>query len=229
MHSTHTNFPKKIISIRYPCSLEQVDQSLGLIVHSRFAKELLIKWYGGEVSRKCKIIPFPKESEISDIAIKKQESHDDDILICSFGYLGLGKMNLFLFDAWSRSISSRSKLVFVGPSGDEDYAEEVKEKVNESGKSDRVIFTGWVSEEDYKYWLGVATVGVQLRKCSRGETSASLFDCFANGVPVIVNSHGDMIDFPEDVVYKLKGEPSISELAEALELLTDNSDLRSKF
>ena len=33
--------------IRYPCSLEQVDQSLGLIVHSRFAKELLIKWYGG--------------------------------------------------------------------------------------------------------------------------------------------------------------------------------------
>ena len=136
-------------------------------------------------------------------------------------------MNLFLFDAWSHSISSRSKLVFVGPSGDEDYAEELKKKVNESGKSDRVIFTGWVSEEDYKYWLGVATVGVQLRMCSRGETSASLFDCFANGVPVIVNSHGDMIDFPEDIVYKLKGEPSISELAEALELLTDNSDLRS--
>ena len=213
--------------IRYPCSLEQVDQSLGLIVHSRFAKELLIKWYGGEVSRKCKIVPFPKDSEISDVAIKKQDFHDDDILICSFGYLGSGKMNLFLFDAWSHSISSRSKLVFVGPSGDEDYAEELKKKVNESGKSDRVIFTGWVSEEDYKYWLGVATVGVQLRMCSRGETSASLFDCFANGVPVIVNSHGDMIDFPEDIVYKLKGEPSISELAEALQLLTDNSDLRS--
>ena len=188
MHSTHTNFPKKNNFKRYPCSLEQVDQSLGLIVHSRFAKELLIKWYGGEVSRKCKIVPFPKESKISDTAIKKQESHDDDILICSFGYLGSGKMNLFLFDAWSHSISSRSKLVFVGPSGDEDYAEELKKKVNESGKSDRVIFTGWVSEEDYKYWLGVATVGVQLRMCSRGETSASLFDCFANGVPVIVNS-----------------------------------------
>ncbi|MAU42590.1 MAG: hypothetical protein CMK57_01995, partial [Proteobacteria bacterium] len=213
--------------IRYPCSLEQVDQSLGLIVHSRFAKELLIKWYGWEVSRKCKIIPFPKESEIGDVAIKNQESHDNDIVICSFGYLGSGKMNLFLFDAWSYSIFNRSKLVFVGPSGDEGYAEELKKKVNESGKSDRVIFTGWVSEEDYKYWLGVATVGVQLRACSRGETSASLFDCFANGVPVIVNSQGDMIDFPEDIVYKLKGDPSISELAAALELLTDNSDLRS--
>ena len=213
--------------IRYPCSLEQVDHSVGLIVHSRFAKELLIKWYGREVSRKCKIVPFPKESKISDPARKKQDSHDDGILICSFGYLGSGKMNLFLFDAWSRSISSRSKLVFVGPSGDEGYAEELKKKVNESGKSDRVIFTGWVSEEDYKYWLGVATVGVQLRMCSRGETSASLFDCFANGVPVIVNSCGDMIDLPEDIVYKIKSEPSISELAEALELLTDNSDLRS--
>ena len=54
-------------------------------------------------------------------------------------------MNLFLFDAWSHSIFSRSKLVFVGPSGDEDYAKELKQKVNESGKSDRVIFTGWVS------------------------------------------------------------------------------------
>ena len=213
--------------VRYPCSLEQVDQSLGLIVHSRFAKELLIKWYGEEVSRKCLIVPFPKASKIGDTAAERQESHDD-ILICSFGYLGLGKMNLFLFDAWSHSIFSRSKLVFVGPSGDEDYAEELKKKVNESGKSDRVIFTGWVSEEDYKYWLGIATVGVQLRMCSRGETSASIFDCFANGVPVIANSHGDIIDFPEDVVYKLKGEPSISELAEALELLTDNSALRSK-
>ena len=35
---------------RYPCSLEQVDQALGLIVHSRFARELLTKWYGGAVS-----------------------------------------------------------------------------------------------------------------------------------------------------------------------------------
>ena len=35
-----------------------------------------------------------------------------------------------------------------------------------------------------------------------------------------------MIDLPEDIVYKLKSEPSISELAEALQLLTDNSDLR---
>ena len=71
-----------------------MDQSLGLIVHSRFAKELLIKWYGGEVSRKCRLVPFLKESEISDTA-KKKESHDNDILICSFGYLGSGKMNLF--------------------------------------------------------------------------------------------------------------------------------------
>ena len=177
-----------------------------------------------EVSQNAKLFRFRK-SEISDFAIKKHESHDESILICSFGYLGLGKMNLFLFDAWSHSISSRSKLVFVGPSGDEGYAEELKKKVNESeGMTEYSM--GWVSEEDYKYWFGVATVGVQLRMCSRGETSASLFDCFANGVPVIVNSCGDMIDLPEDIVYKLKSEPSISELAEALQLLTDNSDLR---
>ena len=31
----------------------------------------------------------------------------------------------------------------------------------------------------------------------------------------------------KNIVYKLKGKPSISELAEALQLLTDNSDLRS--
>ncbi len=220
-------FPHKNNFIRYPCSLEQVDQSLGLIVHSRFAKELLIKWYGREVSQHCELVPFPKESKTSDTVLKKQECHNDDLLICSFGYLGSGKMNLFLFDAWSHSISNRSKLIFVGPFGDESYAEELKKKVNDSGKSDRVVFTGWVSEKDYKYWLGVATIGVQLRMCSRGETSASLFDCLAHGVPVIVNAQGDMIDFPEDVVYKLKGEPSISELAEALEFLTDNPALRS--
>ena len=66
-------------------------------------------------------------------------------------------MNLFLFDAWSHSISSRSKLVFVGPLVG--LCRRVKKKVNESGKSDRVIFTGG-SEEDYKYWLEL------LRLCS---------------------------------------------------------------
>ena len=66
-----------------------------MTIASRSAKELLRKWYGGEVSRKCKIVPFPKESKKSDTATKEQESHDDGILICSFGYLGLGKMNLF--------------------------------------------------------------------------------------------------------------------------------------
>ena len=115
-----------------------------------------MKWYGREVSQKCKIVPFPKESKISDTALNKQESHDD-ILICSFGYLGSGKMNLRLFDAWSHSVSNRSKLVFVGPDGDRAYAEEFKKKVNESGKGNKVIFTGWVSEEDYKYWLDVAS------------------------------------------------------------------------
>ena len=220
------NFSSNNNSKKYPCSLEQVDQSVGLIVHSRFAKKLLMQWYGREISRKCEIVPFPKEIKKSDAGKKKQEFRDDDILICSFGYLGPGKMNLHLFDAWSHSVSNRSKLVFVGPDGDRGYAEEFKKKVNESGKGNNVIFTGWVSEEDYKYWLGVATISVQLRTDSRGETSASLFDCLANEVPVIVNSHGDMTDFPEDVVYKIKADPSISELADAIELLVDDSELR---
>ena len=37
-------------------------------------------------------------------------------------------MNLHLFDAWSHSVSNRSKLVFVGPDGDRGYAEEFKKR-----------------------------------------------------------------------------------------------------
>ena len=228
--STYALFSQKFAQrnslTRYPCSLEVVDQSLGLIVHSKFAKRLLTTWYGSEISRKCKLVPFLKENKPLNTEIRESEFYNDEVVVCSFGYLGPGKMNLQLFDAWSNSISDQSKLVFVGPDGDEDYAAELKKKVMASGNGDKVIFTGWVSEEDYNYWLSVATVGVQLRIGSRGETSASLFDCMANGVPAIVNVHGDTADFPEDIVHKLKGNSIVPELIAGLRLLVDNVRLR---
>ena len=135
-------------------------------------------------------------------------------------------MNLQLFEAWTRSIADRSKLVFVGTDGDDEYCAELKKKAFNSPHRDKIIFTGWVSEQDYDYWLRVATVGVQLRANSRGETSASLFDCLSNGVPVVVNSHGDMKELPDSVAVKIPENFSSFELENALTYLIEEPEFR---
>ena len=138
-------FLKKNSDKPYPCSLEVIDQSIGLIVHSKHARNLLRKWYGKEVLNKCAVVPFLTESRPKPKTKNTEQFQDCNILICTFGYLGSGKMNLQLFEAWTRSIADRSKLVFVGTDGDDEYCAELKKKAFNSPHRDKIIFTGWVS------------------------------------------------------------------------------------
>ena len=57
--------------IKYPCSLEVVDQSLGLIVHSKHAGRLLRTWYGSKIAEKYALVPFLKDSTFRNVDGKK--------------------------------------------------------------------------------------------------------------------------------------------------------------
>ena len=220
------DFPK----INYPCNLNTIDSSIGIILHSNFAMGLASRWYGDKVTRRCAVVPllkdFKENKKKSNVVgrVSKGEKY-----ICSFGYLGPNKMNKDLFKAWSDSVSLESTLVFVGAEGDEDYCKELRNLISDFGLESRVIFTGWVDEKTYNLWLLKATVAVQLRINSRGETSASLFDCFANEVPAIVNEHGDNASLPDSVVCKIPENFSSHHLAKSLKAMIDDSPMRRRF
>lgn len=92
----------------------------------------------------------------------------------------------------------------------------------------RVQITGWASDDLYQRYLQAADLAVQLRSNSRGESSAAVLDCQNYGLPVIVNAHGSLADLPEDTVLRIPDTFSDLELAEAIDRLVSDSDLRSR-
>ena len=55
------------------------------------------------------------------------------------------------------------------------------------GVDNRIEITGAVDDTQWGHWLDRATVAVQLRDTSSGETSAAVLECLARGVPVVTN------------------------------------------
>jgi glycosyltransferase involved in cell wall biosynthesis len=96
-------------------------------------------------------------------------------------------------------------LALVGPLED-DYRDQLQSVARDAGVADRVQITGRLPYNEYVAWLHRAYCAVQLRRIAHGESSASIGDCIAAGVPVLTNSPtyldmggGFVRDLPRDV------------------------------
>jgi glycosyltransferase involved in cell wall biosynthesis len=79
-----------------------------------------------------------------------------------------------------------AELAFVGPVGD-GYRAVLEEHARATGVDERVTFTGRVDDDTYRTWLRTATLALQLRHETNGESSAAVLDCLAAGLPVVTN------------------------------------------
>ncbi|AJJ09307.1 glycosyl transferases group 1 family protein [Yersinia rohdei] len=217
----------------YPCNLRVLQKALGVIYHSDVSKRLVSFYYGSDTSNDWFSIPLLRTTANNDyinksISRDKLDIRDNEFVVCSFGFLGLHKLNHRLLNAWLASPmanDSSCRLVFVGESLDQDYNLALEKIIN---RNDRVSITGWTDQTAYKLWLSSADVCVQLRDLSRGETSAAVLDCLNYGVATIVNANGSMADLPDNVVWKLPEKFSDEELIEALTVLYRDKKARDE-
>ena len=141
-----------------------------------------------------------------------------DFLVCSFGFLWNNKLNDELLNAW---LTSRLKdkrnchLVFVGEAISSEYCDRLRAVIKQSSANIRI--TGYAPPSLYQQYLAAADLAVQLRCNSRGESSGTVLDCMAHGVPVIVNAHGSLAELPDDGVIKLAENFTQADLVTALE------------
>ncbi|MEY4230641.1 MAG: hypothetical protein RLZZ362_1490, partial [Actinomycetota bacterium] len=218
---------------RYPVNLHVLQQSMGTIVHSENARRLAEQWYGPRAADGWHVVPMPRSAAgAPDRATARAHLglKDDDVAVRSFGNLARTKLNDRLIDAWARSTLSRDhscRLVFVGENNDPAYAASLAESI-QSQSLDNVSITGRVDAEVYTRHLAAADIGVQLRARSRGETSASAFDCLAHGLATIVNANGSLAEIPADAVVRLEDEFTTEELVDALERLRRDADERAR-
>jgi glycosyltransferase involved in cell wall biosynthesis len=218
---------------KYPCCYSTLSNALGIISHSEFPKRLGEHFFGSEILSTWKIAPlarsFPHLSSRKE-ARAKLGLADNDLLICSFGIIASTKLNHRLLDAWDRLRASglqRIRLVFVGEANGA-YGAELSSVIAKRKTDGTATITGWASQETYREYLAAADIAVQLRSTSRGETSASVLDCMAAGLPTVVNANGSMAELPSDTVLMIPDDFSDEELLEALRVLVQSADLRTE-
>lgn len=210
---------------KYPVNLEVLQNALGVIVHSRYSRRMAEEWYGPEFSSRFEVIPFLRPTEsVTDRAQARGRLGlgAEQFLVCSFGFVGSFKLAHRLLEAWLGSELGRDPrcvLVFVGENAGDAYGSKILKTIEASGLKQRIRITGWVESSIFKDYLASADLAVQLRTCSRGETSAAALDSMSAGVATIVNANGALAELPPDAVWMLPDAFETARLVEAIEAL----------
>lgn len=228
---------KRLID-EFTCSSTYVHRCKGIVVHSEFAKNLLVKSSNSLVAPRICVIPQYCARAVAFIQdkqmIRKELGLPNDVfVIATFGHIAPTKGTLELiaaFDSIVKSTVVRAHLVFVGElegggTASTPFARKVLEATKD--RSD-ITITGYVNQRTYDYYLIAADIGVQLRTQTRGETSRAMMNLILNGVPFIHNRLGGSKEIPLEVALGIDtAEPSV--VAEAIiELMRDHSK-RSAF
>lgn len=222
LYERHTSPDISDVIWAYPCNLQVLQQALGVIVHSEYARTLAKDWYGEEAALDWQMIPLlriPAEGALRQSARQALGLQPTDFLICSFGLLGPLKLNRRLFEIFARSPLAQDasvRLVFVGENHGGVYGQQLLDSIRASDIADRVNITGWVNTETLRQHLAAADLAVQLRTLSRGETSATVLDCMSYGLPTVVNANGSLAELDAEAVWLLPDVFEDAELAEAL-------------
>lgn len=216
----------------YPVNLEIVQTAQGVIVHSEHARMLASQWLGHGSDAAWRVIPhvrqravqYPRQTVRQMLGLPQ-----DAFIICSFGFVDPVKLNHELVEAFVASSLTRDPkciLLFVGKNHVGDYGAKLLEIIRSNGLADRIRITGWMDSIYFRQYLAAADLAVQLRTGSRGETSGTVLDCLAAGLPLIVNAHGSVAELSADAVWMLDDQFSNADLIAALETLYKNADKR---
>lgn len=216
---------------KYPMNLDVLDRALGVLVHSHHAIDLARLHWGAQAVEKFEVVPYPKAIFRRDRRTARRflGIDQDDVVVCSFGIMAPTKLNHRLLNAWIKSSLAndpRCHLIFVGENEGGEYGKNILATIEGAPSPERIRITGFVDDTCYADYLAAADVAVQLRTASRGETSGAIFDGLAQGIPLIVNAHGSIDEFPGDILLKLDDQFSDEDLVAALDRLGKDVSLR---
>jgi glycosyltransferase involved in cell wall biosynthesis len=213
----------------YPLVDRLVDSSLGMIVHSEFARQKVLDVNPTACVKKIPLHFSPQPSDhmrSPELLREILGFRKDDFLIGSVGYLTSSKR----IDAVLRTMARlkaqgyRVKLLLVGkmlPGC------EAPMWIEDLGLADDVLWTGFVDSHTFREYMNLPDMVVALRHPSAGETSASVIKMMGAGKPVMLSDQYAFSEFPDDCCVKISvGATEEDELLEKIACYIDNRDER---
>jgi glycosyltransferase involved in cell wall biosynthesis len=119
----------------------------------------------------------------------------EEPVVVAFGIVSMAKRPDLLVDA---AALAGCRLAFVGPCPPL-LVQVIGDRARTRGNVDNVEVTGAVDESEWQGWLAKATIAVQLREGTSGESSAAVLEALASGVPVVTNL-ATAAEFPDGTV-----------------------------
>jgi glycosyltransferase involved in cell wall biosynthesis len=183
-----------------------VDAGVGLLpLLAERCRGLLVN---SEVARRLVVLDLPPLAQLPPIHVlppacppvstMDRRGVDEDPVIVAFGIVSMAKRPDLLVDA---AALAGCRLAFVGPCPDF-LAQVIGDRARVRASVERVEVTGAVDEAQWQQWLARATIAVQLREGTSGESSAAVLESLAAGVPVLTNL-ATAAEYPEGTVAHL--------------------------
>lgn len=178
-----------------------------IIVHSMYGKKRLLEREIGRKVAHIKLYAKIENDYKKEILKEKYGFSKEEIVIASFGTVTPLKRNHEIIEALNilKDRFCNVKYVIVGgdTSPSEEYSRLCMETIKKYKMENMVRFTGYVSDEKFMDYMGLADICANLRYPYNGESSASFAQLLGMGKAVIVNKIGDFDEVPDNVCVKI--------------------------
>lgn len=205
-----------------------LEWATGVIVHSEYVHARVLEEMP-ERDRDIRYMPMAVPVEASPAGRGPRQHYgfsEDDFIIGSVSTLSSTKRIELVLDAVHRLKPRFPAIRFVVLGGGT-AGSQVRTLIERYGLQDRVIRTGRVTAKQYRDYIAMSDLVVDLRYPSGTEASASLTRAIAAGKPVLVSGHGWFLGLPEDFAMKVPVDDRGSDvLAAAIADLIEHPEKR---
>lgn len=207
-----------------------LDNSLGVIVHSEFGRNIVLK-----EKKDINVIKINHPLTISDNILDKNATREklridkNVIIIATFGYIFPHKRinkSIIAFAEFHRKFPN-SKYFLMGQRSYDCI--NLDSLIKKLGIKKSVIFTGFLSLERSMEYISASDICINLRYPTAGETSGSILRILGMGRPVITSDTGWFSELPDNCSAKVDiGKYEDELLLEYLNVIASNKEMMTK-
>lgn len=180
-----------------------IEMSKAVIVHNKYAMECIRKDFPG---KRVATVPMGIKAEKTKYSVEELRSKygfgKEDFIMASVSTPAFNKrIGLVLIALQDLSIRHPNlKFLILGGGM---IGAKTKRMIKRLGLQRTVIQTGWLPFDEYRNYIQLSDLVVDLRFPSGAETSASLLRAIAAGKPIIVSNQGSFQELPDEFSLKI--------------------------